>query len=80
MPPEEQIADALEVLRRIPPGDQRVLDACRKLGEVTNQLQSAMASQTDLDQACALVEARTEVTARQAASFLIEILRLAHNL
>ncbi len=80
MPTEDTFSNALEVLKALPLGDQRVLDACRKLGEITNELQSAMAAETSLEETCDLVEQKTRVGAKRAASFLIEVLRLAHNL
>jgi len=78
--PDNSFQNALEVLRSLPPNDHRVLDACRKLGEITNDLQSAMASETSLKETCDILEERSAVTAKHAASFMIEILRLAHNL
>ncbi|BAC88991.1 hypothetical protein [Gloeobacter violaceus] len=80
MSADDTFANALEVIQCLPLGDPRVLDACRRLGEITNDLQSAMAAETDLEQACALVEEHAHDSARKAASFLIEVLRLAHNL
>ncbi|WP_041244086.1 hypothetical protein [Gloeobacter kilaueensis] len=60
--------------------DPRVLDACRKLGEITNDLQTAMAAETSPEETYSLVEQGARDSARKAASFLIEVLRLAHNL
>jgi hypothetical protein len=73
---DDSFKSALEILRFLPPDDVRLLDACRRLGEITHDLQNAMASETDLESTCEVVEDRT----RQAAGFLIEVLRLAHNL
>lgn len=77
---QDSLQNALAILKSLPSGDERLLEACRKLGEITNELQSVMAAQTSLQEACELVEERGRVGARRAASFMIEILRLAHNL